>query len=72
VKTLGIVVICLAVGFATGFKIALVREHTRLERNKQIVQRIHKQVWSNPDLNAALEAADELYAPDFVSRFPSN
>ena len=65
-KILGIVVICLAVGFATGFKTARSREHNRLERNKQILRRIHKEVWSNPDTNAALKAADELYTPDFV------
>lgn len=58
--------ICLAAGFAAGFKTALVREHNRLERNKQILSRIHKEVWSNPDLNAALRAADELYTPNFV------
>jgi predicted ester cyclase len=68
-KRLGVVfaiVIGLAVGFASGFKTALFREHSRLEHNKQIVRRIHKEVWSNPDLNAALKAADELYTPDFV------
>ncbi|SPF45316.1 conserved exported hypothetical protein [Candidatus Sulfotelmatobacter kueseliae] len=59
-------VICLAAGFAAGYKTALVREHSRLERNKQILRRIHKEVWSNPDLKAALKAADELYTPDFV------
>ena len=65
-KTFGIVVICLAVGFATGFKTSLVREHNRLERNKQILRRIHKEVWSNPDLNADLKAADGYYTPGFI------
>jgi len=37
-----------------------------LEHNKQILRRIHKEVWSNPDLNAALKAADELYTQDFA------
>jgi predicted ester cyclase len=64
-------VICLAVGFAAGLKTALVREHSRLERNKEILRRIHKEVWSNPDLNAALKAADELYTPDFVVHDPT-
>jgi hypothetical protein len=59
-------VICVAAGFAAGFKTALVREHNRLEHNKQILRRIHKEVWSNPDLNSALRAADELYTSDFV------
>jgi predicted ester cyclase len=65
-KTLGIVVVCLAVGFGTGFKASLVCEHNHLEHNKQLLRRIHKQVWSNPDTKAALKAADELYTPDFV------
>jgi len=59
-------IICLAAGFTAGFKTALVREHSRLERNKQILRRIHKEVWSNPDLNTAMRASDELYATDFV------
>jgi predicted ester cyclase len=59
-------VICVAVGFAAGYKTAHVREHSRLERNKQILRRIHREVWSNPDLNAALKATDDLYTPDFV------
>ncbi len=60
------IVICVVAGFAAGFKTALVREHSRLEHNKQILRRVHKEVWSNPDLNAAMKAADELYTPDFV------
>jgi len=68
-KTFGTVlalIICIAAGFASGYRTAVVREHTRLEHNKQILRRIHKEVWSNPDLNSALRAADELYTPDFV------
>ena len=43
------VAMCLGLGFAAGYKTSLVREHNRLERNKQILRRIHKEVWSNPD-----------------------
>lgn len=64
-------VICLPAGFAAGFKTALAREHSHLERNKQILLRIHKEVWSNPDLQAALRVADELYTPDFVVHDPT-
>jgi predicted ester cyclase len=60
------IVICLALGFAAGYKSALVREHSRLERNKQIISRMLTQVWSNPDTNSALKVADQLFAPDFV------
>jgi predicted ester cyclase len=63
---LSCVLIALIGGFAAGFRTALAREHGRLEHNKQILRRVHKEVWSNPDLNAAMKAADELYAPDFV------
>ncbi len=68
-KTVGTalaMVVCLAVGFATGFKTALIREHSRLERNKEVLQRALGEVRSNPDLNAAFKATDELYTPDFV------
>jgi predicted ester cyclase len=60
------VVIFFAVGLGIGFKTALIREHHQLEQNKKLLRRVHKEVWSNPDLNAAMKAADELYTPDFV------
>ena len=60
------IVIVLGFGFAVGFKTGLAREHSRLERNKQILRRVHKEVWSSPDLNAAMKSIDELYTPDFV------
>lgn len=60
------IVVCLAVGFATGFKTALTREHIRLDRNKQIISRMLTEVWSNPDTNSALKVADQLFTPDFV------
>ena len=49
-----------------GFRTALAREHSSLERNKQVLRRALKEVWSGPDLNGAMKAADELYTPDFV------
>jgi hypothetical protein len=58
--------VCLALGIATGYSIALNREHSRLERNKAIIRRIHQEVWSNPDNKAAAEAVDEFFASDFV------
>ncbi len=60
------IIICIVAGFAAGFKTALIREQSRLEGNKQVLRRALKEVWSNPDLNAAMKAADELYTPDFV------
>ena len=61
-----VIVICLATGFATGYKTAFNREHTRLEHNKQIINRMLKDVWSNPDTNSAMKVADELFTSDFV------
>jgi predicted ester cyclase len=63
---LSCVLLALIAGFAAGFKSALVREHSRQERNKQILRRVHREVWSNPDLDAVSKAADELYTPNFV------
>jgi predicted ester cyclase len=60
------VVLALIGTFAAGFGTAVAREHRRLERNKQVLRRALKEVWSNPDLNAAMKAEDELYTPDFV------
>src|SRR5215467_15141495 len=65
-STVFAMVICLAVGFAAGFKTAPVREHKRLERNKQIVTRMFKEVWSNPDSKSALRVANDLFTSDFV------
>ncbi len=64
-KTLGIVIVCVSCRIRSRVQDCS-REHSRLESNKEILRRIHKEVWSNPDLNAALKAADELYTPDFV------
>jgi hypothetical protein len=61
-KTLSVVLavaICLAVGFASGFKTALVCEHNRLEHNKRIISRMLKEVWSNPDTNSELKVTEE-------------
>jgi predicted ester cyclase len=63
--------IALVVGFAAGFTTAVTREHGRLERNKQVLRRVHKEIWSNPDPNSALKAIDELYAPDYILHDPT-
>src|SRR5262244_3581021 len=59
-------IVFLAAGFAAGFKTALVCEHSRSERNKQLMRRMLTEVWSNPDTNAALNVADELFTSGFV------
>ncbi len=59
-------VLCLLFGFVAGYTTAVTHEHSRLDRNKQVLRRALKEVWSNPDLSASMRAADELYTPDFV------
>jgi predicted ester cyclase len=66
ILALSCVMLALIGGFAAGFRTALAREHNSLEHNKQILRRVHKEVWSNPDHDAAMKAIDELYTPDFV------
>jgi hypothetical protein len=53
--------ICLVSGAAIGYRCALFRGHSHL---KEILKSVHKEVWSNPDVNAAMRAADELYTPE--------
>jgi hypothetical protein len=53
--------ICLVSGAAIGYRCALFRGHSHL---KEILKSVHREVWSNPDVNAAMRAADELYTPE--------
>jgi SnoaL-like polyketide cyclase len=53
-------------GAAAGYKLALVHEHDRGERNKALVRRIHAAVWSEANVEKATKAARELYAQNFV------
>src|SRR5215470_6207132 len=64
--TVLVMIVCSAIGFASGYKTALLREHNRLEHNKQIISRMLKDVWSNRDTNSAMKVADELFTSDFV------
>lgn len=57
---------CAVLGIGVGYKAALHRHNSRLERNKAIIRRIHQQVWSAPDNSSAAQAADQLFTPDFV------
>ena len=68
-KATGLLVLmlsCAGAGLAAGYKLALTEEHKRLEHNKEIVRRTHQQVWSEPNMEAAVKVAREIYTPNFV------
>jgi predicted ester cyclase len=58
--------VCIGAGMAAGYKLALVKEHRRLERNKTLVRLSHERVWSERDSLAAIRVAREIYTPDFM------
>jgi predicted ester cyclase len=60
-----------AVGAAAGFKLALVSEHHRLERNKTLVRQSHQEVWSEKSDEKALAVARQIYAKEFVVHSPA-
>jgi hypothetical protein len=53
------------VGLAGGYKLVLLREHQRLERNKQLVRIIEDQVFTEKNVDAAMKVAREIYTSDF-------
>jgi predicted ester cyclase len=66
IMLLSYVLLALIVGFAAGFRTALTREHSRLERNKTLARLSHGKVWSEKNNEAALKVAREIYANDFI------
>jgi predicted ester cyclase len=62
---------CTAVGAVAGFRVALVSEHNRLERNKALVRQSHEGVWSEKSDGRALAVARQIYAKDFVVHSPA-
>ena len=58
--------VCAVLGSTVGYALGQHKQASNLERNKAIVRRIHQEVWSDPDSKAAAQAADQLYAPNFV------
>jgi predicted ester cyclase len=60
------VLLALIGGFAGGFRTALAREHSRLERNKTLARLTHDKVWSERNNEAALKVAREIYANDII------
>jgi len=67
ISLLSSVLLTLVVGFAAGFKTAVVREHNRLERNKALARIAEEKVYSGRNSEAAIKVAREIYASDYVS-----
>ncbi len=55
-----------AVGMAGGYKLALFREHLRLERNKELVRVMEDKVFSGKNVDAAMKVARQIYTSDFT------
>ena len=55
-----------AVGLAAGYKLALFREHQRLEHNKELVRIMEDKVFSEKNVDAAMRVAREIYTSDFT------
>lgn len=66
IKVIALAAACSVLAAVVGYNFALVREHSRLERNKTLVRRMHVEVWSDLNLEKAAKAAHELYTSDFV------
>ncbi len=69
-KTVRLVMImsaCIAVGVAAGYRLAEIKEHNRLERNKALVRMAHEKVYSERNSEAAIKVAPEIFANDYVS-----
>jgi len=54
------------VGLAVDYKLALFREHQRLERNKELVRIMEDKVFSETNVDAAMKVAREIYTSDFL------
>ena len=67
VRLIGVMCACIGGGMAAGYKLSLVNQYNRLERNKALVRLTHERVWSERDNAAAAKAAREFYTKDFVA-----
>jgi len=54
------------VGLVVGNKLALFREHQRLEHNKELVRIMEDKVFSEKDVEAAMNVAREIHTSDFL------
>jgi len=62
-----VLVVCgVPVGLAVGYKLALLREHQRLEHNKELVRIMEDKVFSEKNVDAAMKVAREIYTNDFT------
>ena len=62
-----ILILCgVGVGLVVGYKLALFREHQRLEHNKELVRIMEDKVFSEKDVEAAMNVAREIHTSDFL------
>lgn len=54
------------VGLAVGYKLALSREHQRVEHNKELVRIMEDKVFSEKNVDAAMSVARQIYTSDFT------
>jgi predicted ester cyclase len=69
-RTIRLIVImsaCVALGLAGGYKLALIRQNSRLNHNKTLARLSHERVWSERDNSAAAKEAREIFSEDFVA-----
>jgi hypothetical protein len=66
VRLVILMLFCIAGGMLAGYKVALHKEHNRLECNKALVRMSHEKVWSERNSEPPLQVACEIYSNDFV------
>jgi hypothetical protein len=63
---LTVVILAAALAMAGGYKLALAREHQRLEKNKELVRLVYQQI-SGENKEARDEVANQIYANEFAA-----
>ena len=62
-----VLVVCgVTLGLAVGYKLALLREHQRVQHNKELVRIMEDKVFSEKNVDAAMKVARAIYTNDFT------
>jgi predicted ester cyclase len=62
-----VLVVCgVTLGLAVRYKLALLREHQRVQHNKELVRIMEDRVFSEKNVDAAMKVAREIYTNDFT------
>jgi predicted ester cyclase len=67
VRLVVVMLVCIAIGVAAGYRLALTKQHNRLERNKALARIAEEEVYSGRNSEAAIKVAREIFANDYVS-----